>query len=967
MPFRINSFFLAFCLILLPFLVYPQAIQNIGVPYIQNYSKAIYQSGNQNWSIVKGRNGMMYFANSEGLLSFDGNNWRLNQMPNNVIVRAVATDSTGNVYVGGFGEFGYWNYNKEGKFTYHSLLKLVPQGQAPAEEIWKIYVDGNRVLFQSFARIYIYQNGKMEVVRGENSFLFLHKVGNRFFAEVLSRGLYELKENTLEYLPDSHLLGNTGILSILPHKQNSYMIGTAKDGLFLYDGSGFRPWKNQGNTFLKNNQLNNGARLLGKFYAYGTILNGIIILDEEGNIVQQLNKSNSLQNNTVLSLYEDEQHNLWAGLDNGIDRVEISSPLYFYFDKAGRFGTVYSSIIHQGKIYLGTNQGLFYSEWSSGAGQLFQSFDFKLIENSQGQVWDLSLQDGQLLCGHNNGTYRVEGTSLQKVSERSGGWTIKKLPSDPDYLVQGTYNGLALYTRDRQGNWKFSHTPANYSEPSRYVEQDNSNNIWVSHVYRGLHKLSLSEDLREVTQVKKYGKEQGLPDNQNINVLRIQNRIVFSTDKGFYIYDEISDRFLPYEQLNRKLGSFASSNMVIRAGEQGYWFINRGKLALVSMLEPGKLHINSSQFNALAGRMVKHYENISRISSSLNLISIDDGFVIYNTQAAKAKANAILPAVLINSIENITDKRTLLSENGSSSSNRIELPYSQNNLRISYSFPYYNQANVRFQYLLEGYSRDWSEWSSETQKEFTNLKKGNYRFLVRAKVNEANMSEASVFEFTVLSPWYTSTWAKLVYLLLAIAAIFGLKYLYDLKLRRDQRRILHKLEQEKEDYLRQQRFETEQKLIKLKNEQLQADLATKSRDLANSALNIVHKNELLQTIKDEVIQLNEMVDRSIPKDQFRKINKIIEEGIRDNQGWHLFESSFNEANENYYKKLKADNPGLTPNDLKLCAFLRMNMSSKEMAALLNITVRSVELRRYRLRKRLNLEHETNLTEYLLSL
>ena len=112
--------------------------------------------------------------------------------------------------------------------------------------------------------------------------------------------------------------------------------------------------------FLKTYQLNNGVKILNKYYAYGTILNGIIIIDENGNVVQRINKSSGLQNNTILSLYADNEQNLWAGLDNGIDRIELNSPLYFYFDKTGQFGTVYSSLIVKNKIYLGTNQGLIF-------------------------------------------------------------------------------------------------------------------------------------------------------------------------------------------------------------------------------------------------------------------------------------------------------------------------------------------------------------------------------------------------------------------------------------------------------------------------------------------------------------------------------------------------------------------------------------------------------------------------------
>src|ERR1700748_1093077 len=109
-------------------------IKSIGVPYVQNYSKAIYQSGNQNWSVTKDEHGIMYFGNSQGLLTFDGRYWQSHQMPNGLIVRSVAADGNGKIYAGSFGEFGYWENNKNGKLQYHSLNQLVPKQYQPINE-----------------------------------------------------------------------------------------------------------------------------------------------------------------------------------------------------------------------------------------------------------------------------------------------------------------------------------------------------------------------------------------------------------------------------------------------------------------------------------------------------------------------------------------------------------------------------------------------------------------------------------------------------------------------------------------------------------------------------------------------------------------------------------------------------------------------------------------------------------------
>ena len=939
-------------------------IKSIGVPYVQNYTKDIYQSGNQNWSVTTDEHGIMYFGNSEGLLSFDGKYWQSYRMPNGLIVRSVAADGKGKIYAGGFGELGYWENDKKGELQYHSLNGLVPKKYQPVnEEIWKIYTDENQVIFQSFGSIYIYSEGKISVVKGPQPFLFLFKAGNRYFVEQVNSGLFELKNDKLEYIAGSNIVGNSGILSILPLANNRYLIGTARNGLFIYDNKQIRPWNNQANDFLKTYQLNNGV-VIDKYIAYGTILNGVIIIDTLGNVVQQINKSSGLQNNTVLSLYIDKEQNLWAGLDNGIDRIEINSPLYFYFDKTGRFGTVYSSIIFNNKIYLGTNQGLFYSDWvANGNKRLFQSFDFKLIPGSQGQVWDLSLQDGRLLCGHNTGTFQVNGNTITKISNINGGWTIKKLNNHQ--LIQGTYTGLVIYKKDNAGNWVFDHKVDGFGEPSRYVEQDNKGQIWVSHAYKGIYKINLSADLKKTISVKYYNKEYGLPGSYNISVFNLDNRIVFASDSEFYVYDDISDRFYKYQQLNKKLGSFSRSNKIIPALGKKYWFINHGQVSLADFSVPGKLSNDSTRFNILDGRMVQNYENISRINSSIYLISVDDGFVILNDEDALQQRNVKLPQVLIRRLENITDNKLVIAGNGSQ--NAIEIPYWQNNIRISYSLPFYRQEKIKFQYYLEGYSHQWSDWSTQSEKEFTNLNQGNYSFKVRAKINEENISRETILTFTVLPPWYASTIALVCYMLLLILIYFLVRKYYRLKLQRHQHNIQDKLKKEQDEYLKQEAVANEQRIVKIRNEQLQADLAGKSRELANSAMNIVYKNELLKKISDEITQLKDSSGKKLSDEQLRKIQKVINDGMSDERDWNLFESSFNEAHESFFKKLKAQHPDLVPNDLKLCAYLRMNMNSKEMASLLNISLRGVEIRRYRLRKKLNLEHDKNLVEFLMEL
>ncbi len=938
-------------------------IPRIGVPYVQNFHKSLYAAGNQNWSIAKNQKGVMYFGNSAGLLSYNGKYWEKHEMPNKQIVRSVVIAEDGLIYTGGFGEFGYWSYQDK-RLVYTSLVKLLPKSVKLTGEVWKIYALGKKIYFQTFSNIFIYENKKIDVIKPLNNLLFLHKVDNRFFAEVLDHGLFELKGNQLIKLTGSEILGRTGILSILPFKNNQLLIGTSKNGLFTFDGTNFSTFNNEANWYLKTFQLNNGAKVLSKYYAFGTILNGVVIIDENGTVIQTINKTSGLQNNTVLSLYNDNENNLWAGLDNGIDRIELNSPLSFYFDKGGKFGTIYSSLIAGGKIYLGTNQGLFYGNWSNNAAS---NFDFKLIPNSQGQVWDLSKIDDQIFCGHNEGTFSVIGDRIEKLSIINGGWTLKKLPSNPNYLIQGTYTGLAVYQKNGSGNWTLSHRIEGFGEPSRYVEQDHKGNIWVSHAYKGLYRISLSADLKKATTIQYYDEKNGLPSSFNINTFNLENRVVFSSDSGFYVYDDISNRFSKYHTLNNKLGGFDSSNKIIKATNNRYWFISQGRMSLANFSEVGKISIDSNRFSILDGRMVQYYENISQISNNIYLISVDDGFAIYNNAfVSSIKSPIKLPHVLIGKIEDITDRYSLITENGDSEK-EIEIPYSRNSIRISFALPYYRLSKIKFQYFLEEYSKQWSEWNTASQKDFTNLTNGSYTFKVRAKIDEHIISETSGVKIIILAPWYANNWAWAFYFICIIIGLIIGKQIYEAKLKRDQQKIADRLQQEKEAFLKKEAEATEKQISKIQTEKLQTELAGKSRELANSAMSLVYKNELLQKISQELTKLKENKENKLQDDQLRKIQKIIDDGMNDERDWNLFENSFNEAHESFFKKLKANHPDLVPNDLKLCAYLRMNMSSKEMASLLNISVRGVEIRRYRLRKKLAVPHDKNLTEFLIEL
>jgi len=934
-------------------------IQHIGSPWIQQFSKNLYKAENQNWGMTTDKDGLIYAANSEGLLVYDGAFWNLYKHPNKGMVRVVQIDGKGRIYTAGQSEFGYWEKNVFGKLVYQSISSSYSKNLN--DEIWKIIIQEDRILFQSFKTIYCYKNNKIETIDGAGEpFLFAFQANKRLFIETIPSGLHEIIDNKLVPIRDKEILKGKNILSILPLDQQNFLVATAKHGLYRMDRNGqISPWNNSINEKLKTAQINNGIKLLNHYFVYGTILDGIFILDEQGNLVQHVNKSLGLQNNTVLSLNIDKQSNIWAGLDNGIDRIAINSALYYYTDRSGKLGTIYTAKIYQGNLYLGTNQGLFYAPWIQN--KQYQSLDFKLIPESQGQVWNLELINNQLICGHNTGTYKVDGTRLVPLSWQTGGWAIKQVSPQSPIALQGNYTGISLFQTNLNAI-SFTKQYQNFKYGVQLIESQGEQQVWASG-YNKLNLIQFSKDFESISKSEEYSGRKGLPQSSFIGVYKLAGNNVFTTDSGIYLYDEVIDKFSPYVQLNAKLGSFAKSNKISEAGNGRYWFINKTRVALVKLLPGGEIRVDSIKLASLEGNMMKYYENITALSPNHFLVSMDNGFSLLNLQNENFQPAAV-PKPLIRGVQSIYSSD---STSFNIAKELTEVNYKFNSIRISYALPYYTESAVQYQYRLSNMNSEWSEWSTMPYTEFLNLPVGTFSFIVRAKLPNGYITKDSVIEIKILPPWYRTWYAYLCYGLLVLIALKYIRSWYHQKLIKHEEKLKIDYQRQQQELLKQEAIRNQQELVEIKNQQLELELFNKNKELTNATMNILHKNELLNSLNAEILQINDEKGNKLKPELLKKVLKILENAYEDNRDWNLFEHSFNETHQNFFKKLKHQFPDLLPNDLKLCAYLRLNMSSKEIASLLNISTRGVEIRRYRLRKKLNLPTEKNLSDYLMNI
>lgn len=955
-------------------------IKSIGVPTIYNYSRHDYNASTQNWTIIQDKRGVLYVGNNDGVLEFDGINWKKITITNSSVIRSLATDKEGNIYVGAFNEFGRLEVTDDGGLEYKSLSTELDEELKNFGDIWKIHETENGIIFQSFSELFLFSNGKLEVLAQKREFQFSFYINNELFITERSRGLLKLIDEKLIPVAGGDVFEND-VWTMLPFNNSKILIGSRDKGLFILEENVIKKWDVGIDNFFIENKIYTGQVVKGSF-AIGTILNGLIIIDTNGNPIQHINRRKGLQNNTVLSIYADNNDNLWLGLDNGIDYVVTNSPFTNLIHKS-ELGAGYTSCIYQGYLYLGTNQGVFYKKWKDVKDPLNENDDFKIIEGTQGQVWSLYIRNNQLLCGHNNGTYLIHHNKARQISGQMGGWLFVDIIDQAKSLLQGTYNGISRFQLNNN-SWSENKIEG-FNESCRIIEiylEKNNYTLWIGHGYKGIFRVKLNKQLDKILKIDFFNSKSGLQTDFDNSVLRFNDEVIFTNRYGIYSFDENSNQFVINSDLTNIFGTTDVLRKVVKDNEENLWFIQGEELGVVKRLNDGTFKVNRNQFKSFAGSFVRSFEHILPYEKGNLIIATEDGFT--HLSADFDKDINIPFSVLIRSVR-ITGDSTLFdgafqNEYGFLSKHQTsvkELPYKFNDIKFELSATHFeNLKEIEFSYYLEGFDEEWSDWSERYTKEYTNLKAGVYTFHVKARNLFGIVTQESNYKFTIVPPFYKSLSAYIIYLLLLAIIVWGVVKLIKKRLRRE--KLLMELKQKKE--LQQQDINhrntvlsAQQEIVKLRNDKLRAEneknkaeVELKTKELASYAMQITQKNETLYNMKEQLKSISERVNPDAQK-HLRKLIHSIEKDTNKKKDWEKFEKYFDQVYEDFTKIIRDKYPQLTPNDIKLCAYLRMNLSTKEIAPLLNISIRGVEVSRYRLRRKLNLDKDVNLIDFMMNI
>ncbi|WP_460559687.1 triple tyrosine motif-containing protein [Ferruginibacter profundus] len=954
-------------LILLPLAVHSQ--NTIGLPDVINYSKQLYSAGLQNWDIKQDKNGIIYVANNEGLLTYDGRSWNLYPLPNKTIVRSLEIGPDNKIYVGGQDELGYFTPGINGRLHYSSLAQFIPAKDKIFGDVWDIIAFNKNVFFRSGNKIFKFANEAVATYYAPLEWSFLGTCNGRLYAHDHKTGLMVFENEAWSPLPVKAALPiSDPVTNILPLNKDSALITTLKDGIFILTSTAITPLSSANNSFFATERIYAATAVNNEWLALATSNSGVYIVDLKGNIIQHFSGKEGLQNNNVLSIFLDRQSNLWLGLDNGIDFIAYNSAIK-QINPVLQNGSGYTTIIHNNILYTGTSNGLYSVPLQPMKDLSFSKGNFIPVVNAKAQTWGLAEINNQLLVGNHEGAFVINNNIAQVISNNPGYWNFVPMSGTfpSAQIIAGNYKGLFFFDFNN-GKFTQSGKVAGFDESSRFVALDKYDNTWVSHPYHGVYRISKNNDGSYKTVL--YTDKQGLPSTLNNHIYKIKNEVVVAAEKGVFMYNRDKDSFEPSPFYSKLLGN--QSIRYLKEDKEGnVWFIHEKTLGVIdfSAKEPAIIYLPE-----LSNKMLSGFEFIYPVDANNIFLGGEKGFFHINYE--KYKKNLPGLQVQLRAVRIISKTDSLLfggyfkEVNEKQVQDAAAIPQIKDGwktIRFEFSpsvFGY--QSNLEYSYRIKGFDNNWSDWTQRTEKEYTNLPAGSYTFEVKVRSNLGNESEAAFYTFKILPPWYQTIWAKIIYLLLFAAALLALykwqqkKFnLQQAKYEEEQKqlRYIHDLELSK----------TESEIVALRNENLEADINFKNSELASSAMHLVKKGELLTKIKEGLTHIMKVIDNPVANGEIKKLIKTLGEDDNIDKEWENFTKHFDKVHSDFVASLKEKHSTITGNELKLCAYLRMNLSTKEIAQLMNISVRGVEISRYRLRKKLGIASETNLFDYLMSI
>lgn len=829
--------------------------QELGLYPIRNFNHRDYVGHSQNWAVVQDNRGLIYIANNVGVIEYDGSDWRHISI-NGALSRCLDVDKEGRIWVGGQDEFGYLAADSLGSIRYYSLVSKLPQNCSPIGLVRQVYATKEGVYFSSNQCLLLINGETVKYWKPKTYFHRTYCISGDIYTSQPGYGLSHIQNDSLKLVPKGDVLSDKLIYLMLPFNKDKILIGTQSDGFYTYNINCTKPdtviaqdsiivhFKTQDDSFFKENMIYCGIKLPHELFAIGTSRKGVVVMDSKGGLVRKINQLTGLQDDAVWNIYQDNQDNLWMALNNGISYTSISSQLTSWDVSTGLRGTLQSVVRFKGNLYISTNIGIFRldnNRFKEVSGISKFSYKFIIAKPSNGET--------SLLVGAADGLYRIEGYNAIKVKNGAfGTFTLSSSKVFPNVVYVGLNDGVGVL-KYQQGEWvflgKFEETKGQvYS-----IVEDQYGYLWYSQRYKGVHLCNVVNPYQLVMeQMEFFNNLPFSPKYDDMAISLIDGSVKVSTDKGLCRYDRENKRFVPDSSFGVEFTDGNTGMRILNQDKKGnLWFEayrnNPSRWIERAMKYPDSTYRRiPAQFRTIPEMI---FNDVMTEENDINWIATSDGLYRYDGVAGDGNQSLIkvlIRQVLVNQTKQIfngafpfsSDESYYRGTNFAQSNSVVsKLKSSDNSIIIYYSSPFFGQTQqVKYSYLLEGYDKKWSEWTTDQKKEYTNLPFGNYKFIVKARNVFDTESPIASYSFSIKRPWYQAKISYFLYLLILTAIIWLA-------------------------------VKVNTKILTNSNKRLQALVEERANELVESQKAIVEKNEELMQQKEEMqVQRDELHERN---------------------------------------------------------------------------------------------------------
>lgn len=739
-----------------------QSAREAGVPHLQQFGPSEYQAHRQNLALVQDNRGMVYVGNYTGILEYDGVQWRVIPMPGGTAARSLARGGDGLLYVGGINQVGYLSSSSRGEPQFVALNALIPQECAAFGDVWQTIAHEGDIYFLSDPCLFRWDGTSFQMWRAQSAFHTAFSVGDDFFVRDDGLGLLEMRGDSLSLVAGGAFFRDVPIYGMVD-AAGKRLVLTRDAGFLEYTPGGFRPWQHAAEAYLREFPLYLGTLYRERTLILPTLGGGVVFLAEDGQSYTTLGREDGLRNTFVLALHEDRQRGLWMALDNGLARAEWQGAETVYGEAEGITGSVIQFARVGTELYVATASGL---QRLQPARSPAERARFVPVRGMEEEIWALHAVDNHLLVATSNGLFDVSARGIRQVYE---GFVMSILqpPSSPDRIIVGLFAGGLVHLVRVGNDWQVVREDLGGESHIEALIEEREGVFWARHQTSNISRYVYSAGWDAPPETTTFTRDEGLPES----IMRI-----FMDAGSIVVFGAQTVRFSPEE------GRFVPHTLS---------WVQR-PTAVIGKIPWATDAFGLVKWDAFEG--VRYPFAGRRIQTSIDALFEDAGILWLGTSDRvfryEIQGKTLTFDAYQTVIRRVVQGDSVLHAGGPARDEEIRLAYSSRALRFTFAaLSYDSPSQTRYQYVLEGFDQEWSEWSTETQRDYTNLPEGRYVFRVRALDVYGRPGEEASFSFTILPPWYRTVWAYISYLLLALLLGIAVLYVWTARLRRMNKRL----------------------------------------------------------------------------------------------------------------------------------------------------------------------------------